>query len=583
MNPLLQRQLRKHLPPGREPDPSLGALLAAISGAYDEMESDLRLFEHTLELTSEELNAANERLRLESEDRIRELNRYYLQTLERQQGMILRVRREPEGFVHTLCRGGLAQRLGWEPGRVEGHLASDFLPADKARDLVAVYERVWAGEECSHEECSEDGAIWFLLRFQPLLEDGRVVEVIASAVDISARKRTERELLSAKERAESADRAKSEFLAVMSHEIRTPLNAVLGFTSLLQASPLNSDQHTWLDTISQSGRSLLALLNDILDFSKIEAGKLDLNLQPTDLYLLIESIVGMFRQKAREKGITLDHHVAPGLPGMIVTDHVRLRQIITNLLSNALKFTAQGTVSLHVEADALPDGRPGLRIQVRDTGCGIPPELHSRLFKPFSQADSSATRTHGGTGLGLAISQRLAGCLGGRISFESVPGQGSLFVLLLPITEATAYKSATLVPDDDVPVLNCSVLVVEDHPNNRELMLRILSAYGIHPDIAEDGLAAVKAADRRDYDLILMDVSMPGMDGLEATAEIRKRQQGRPRPRIVAVTANAFEEDKRLCKEAGMDDVLTKPFVLSDLFAQFRHIGSKQPKTARSS
>jgi len=575
MNPLLLRQLRKHLPPGREPDASLAPLLSAISVAYDELESDLRLFEHTLELTSEELNAANERLRLESEDRIRELNRYYLETLERQQGLILRVQRSPRGFVHTLCRGALAFRLGWDPSTVEGRMASDFLPEDKARDLVAVYERVWAGEECSHEECNDDGTIWFLLRFQPLVEEGRVVEIIASAVDISVRKRTERELLSAKERAESADRAKSEFLAVMSHEIRTPLNAVLGFTSLLQASPLNADQLLWLDTISQSGRSLLALLNDILDFSKIEAGKLDLNLQPADLYLLVETVVGLFRQKAAEKCISLDLNIAPGLPGMIITDQGRLRQIITNLLSNAVKFTARGTVSVEVRGETRADGKQGLRILVRDSGCGIPPEQHSKLFKPFSQVDASATRAHGGTGLGLAISQRLAACLGGNITFESIPGQGSLFIVSLPVTEAKSYRTTPLVADDDVPVLNCRVLVVEDHPNNRELMIRILSAYGIHPDIAEDGLTAVQAAERRDYDLILMDVSMPGMDGLEATAEIRKRLQGRPRPRIVAVTANAFEEDKRLCREAGMDDVLTKPFVLSDLFAQFRLIGAK--------
>jgi len=570
VNSLLQRQLRR-IETDRPADPWV-ELLKATSATYDELERDRRHLEHTLAVVSDELNEANELLRSEAESQLRQLNSYYRETLEGQQGMILCFREEAGDFVHTLCRGQLARRLGWTADKVEGKLLDDFLPKETAALLRSAYRRAWSGEECTFEGESADGKISYLALLQPRPGREAAKEAILSAVEITDRKRVESELREAKERAESADRAKSEFLAVMSHEIRTPLNAILGFTGLLLESCKEPSQQLWIKTIDQSGQVLNALIKDILDFSKIEAGQLDLRPEPIALAEVMQSVVGLFRPTAAEKGLTLDLWLDPSLPPVILADPLRLRQILTNLLANAVKFTRAGTISAGaiLTRPAEIEGRPPeLAILIRDSGIGIPDSVRGSLFKPFTQADSSTTRKYGGTGLGLAISRRLARAMGGDLDYTSEAGRGTLFTFTLPAIAAPVLeKTAAGEPGASLPDLSkVRVLVAEDNPSNRLLITTLLGKVGVVPSVVSDGQAAIKAAVQSAYDLILMDVQMPLIDGLAATRAIRAALP-RSRLRIVALTAGVLPEQRMDCLEAGMDAVLGKPILFAEVLRE---------------
>jgi PAS domain S-box-containing protein len=378
--------------------------------------------------------------------------------------------------------------------------------------------------------------------------------IIVHLQDISARK--------------EAERAKSQFLATMSHEIRTPLTAVLGFADLLARSELSPEQQEHLRIVRDTGRTLLAVVNDVLDFSKLEAGKMSLERIPVDLERLLREALAAIGLLGAEKGLTFQAEIDPALPRQVRTDSVRLKQIVGNLLSNALKFTGRGGVTLRARVVGRDDTAVRIRVEVEDTGIGIAPEQLPRLFAMFEQADQSTTRRFGGTGLGLAISKRLVEAMGGTIAVRSTPGEGSTFTFELPLEPAPAEETAPVPAVARVaPVRALNVLVADDVATNRILVSALLRRQGHAPHLAEDGVKAVEAAVLRRFDLILMDLHMPGMDGIMATRAIRTGGGPNARTPVVALSADVQPETAAACRAAGMDGSLAKPIEPERLLA----------------
>jgi signal transduction histidine kinase/ActR/RegA family two-component response regulator len=398
--------------------------------------------------------------------------------------------------------------------------------------------------------------------------DGKVV-VTGFWRDVTETRAGAEALLRAKEIAEAANRAKSEFLAAMSHEIRTPLNGVLGMAAALETTPLTDLQKRMIGVINESGQTLMTLLSDILDLSKIEAGRMEFESAPFDFTSLVEGVGNLFEQTAKAKGLTFELQLGEGSRGVFLGDQTRVRQILQNLVSNAVKFTKQGSVSVRVTGKPGAEGGRDMLVEVTDTGVGIPEEARAKLFSKFTQADSSTSRQFGGTGLGLAICRELVTAMGGQIGVDSEEGKGARFWFALPLPLADDASAAQLdaveeAQEEERPL---RILAAEDNATNQFVLKAILGQKGLEATFVENGRLAFEAVQTGDFDVILMDLHMPEMDGLSATQAIRALPGPKSQIPVVAVTAEAMPEQVRKCLAAGMDAHVAKPIRPDVLYA----------------
>ena len=408
----------------------------------------------------------------------------------------------------------------------------------------------------------------------PILDDGEIgdparhINNLASGLDRASREQEQAigQLISAREEAEQANRAKSDFLAMMSHELRTPMNGVLGMLQLLETTEQTREQAEYTALATESTEHLLKVINDILDFSRIERGALELECIPFNLLELVQGSALVFQHSAQQRGLALELQIQAGLENIEVCgDPTRIRQILVNLLGNALKFTEEGAIHLSLEWQALDHDVLWLTCAVHDSGIGISPERLEHMFDAFQQADSSISRRYGGTGLGLAIARTLAERMGGTLQAESKEGSGSTFTLEIPLPFQQSPAHRQQAAGDAAPIAaGQEILLVEDNPVNQTVIEAMLRSLGYRVTLVADGIQAVRSAERQRYDAILMDCRLPVLDGYSATREIRAQENGRRVP-IIALTANALQGDRENCLQAGMNDYLAKPFKRAEL------------------
>lgn len=484
------------------------------------------------------------------------------------------------GRSHIVSEGDLFPDTLLEQGVTD---VVDFIavPLRSINKIIGVVVLIYRERPYSLTPRKVLGIQQFSSQASAALENVRLYRALQDELD--EHKTMQQELLLAKEASEAANLAKGEFLANVSHEIRTPMNPILGLTELLLDTPLNLQQRDMLQTVRESGKSLLAIINDVLDFSKNEAGKLILEKINFDPITLIEEVVDLMAWKAKDKGLSLTSFIEPTIPPILHGDPIRLKQVLLNLTGNAVKFTQAGEIIIRVlrVRDDNHKNEEYLRFEVRDTGIGLSSAITSRLFRPFTQADSSMTRKYGGTGLGLSISKQIVELMGGRIGVESNEGTGSLFYFSIPLnclyrpnlrigknkimrdnmsaSEAEAATTVSLLPDNTLSELR-PILLAEDNAANQKLAILLLAKMGYQATLAMNGLEAVAAARRGHYDIILMDCQMPEMDGFDATLAIREAEKGiGQHVPIIAMTANAMQGDREKCLGVGMDDYISKP------------------------
>ena len=470
----------------------------------------------------------------------------------------------------------LCQMLGYSEQELRTMSIPDIHPPEEVSNDLARFQETAEGRTTMNRDrpvLRKDKTVFYAdISGRRILYNGRSC-LLALFRDITERKRTEEALAEARAAAEAANRSKSEFLTNMSHEIRTPMTAILGFSELLRETAATEEAAEACQIITRNGEHLLHLINDILDLSKIEAGKHNLDLHPCSVRHLVSEILKTMQVQADAKGLSLLLEYRTSVPTKIVTDPIRLRQILVNLIGNAIKFTETGRIHIVIHAEPGPDQNQNLQFDIIDTGIGMTKEDLAMLFQPFTQVDSTTRRRFGGTGLGLAISRRLARMLGGDITVSSVPGEGTTFSASIPAKpiDEPGHPSAQTTPaqttpaqtlgasaSNTLPGLDCRVLLVEDGPDNQRLVAFVLKKAGAEVVLADNGQIAVQKASSPEshFDVILMDMQMPVMDGYEATKALRRAGCDTP---IIALTAHAMRHDRQMCLDAGCDDYLAKP------------------------
>ena len=632
----------------------LGEFLTRVEGAYTQLDRDLSLRTRSLKLSSEELLATNDALRgtLEAREaaiaqlqslaeRLRHtlpdatetqddaadsltglvaLISHLIERQEAHQAELLALHTDLanqkfaldqhaivsitdlDGTI-TYANDRFCEIAGYSREEILGAnhrlIRSNYHPPAFFADLWGTIKagKVWRGEVKNRKKNGDD--YWVSATIVPLTDaNGQPSQYIALRTDITERKQAERELEQAKSLAEAASQAKSDFLANMSHEIRTPMNGIIGMTELALDTDLDPIQRDYLTTVRNSSDALLVILNDILDFSKIEAGKLQIERIPFKLADTITEALKSIGARAEKKGLRLVRNLAADLPLQVEGDPGRLRQVLTNLCDNAIKFTREGAITVTAALDGRAEDACRIHLTVSDTGIGIPPEKQRQVFEAFTQADASTIRKFGGTGLGLAICTRLVGLMDGRIWLDSTPGQGSSFhftLALKVLPNAAASRDAPQGQERETGALPASggegakaaagsdrqvlephgrglaILLVEDHPVNQQLAIRLLQKWGHAVTLARNGQEAVDLFPTAAWDIVFMDMQMPVMGGIDATRLIRQGEPPGQHTPIIAMTANARGEDRDRCLAAGMDDHLPKPLDIKSLHRLVAH------------
>lgn len=470
-----------------------------------------------------------------------------------------------------LASDNFEQLIGIPGTEMIGKTMAELFPAELAAKMTDDDKAIVASGEVLQIEEEYNDHIYTTIKF-PIIQGDKTL-LAGYTIDITERKRAELELKQAKEGAEAANRAKSEFLATMSHEIRTPLSAMLGNVELLEGSPLTPQQKEYLHDCKSASQMLLRVINDVLDFSKIESGNMELAKETFSVSSMSGQLVRMFSAAARQKGLDLTIKMADHLPEYISGDQQRLRQILSNLLSNAIKFTRHGTVSLEINLEQAPSAaspdKDVLRIVVSDTGIGIPVDKQDHIFDSFTQIDNFITRSASGTGLGLPICRRLLVLMGGSITVSSMPGEGSVFTVLLPVTEVkTPFRPP--VRSQVQRVASRKILLADDDERGRAVAQKLLERRGYKVTAVENGANLLAVLHKEEFDIVLTDISMPDMEGTQVARIIRSGEMAGINPRIpiIAMTAHAFSDDRERFLNAGINGYVAKPVNLEELFRQ---------------